>query len=668
VVCTVCSTVNTDGAPECANCKTPFDSYAEPATQFIDPSEAETVALDSFTTPGSPDTVPLKGGTLVGARYQLLKLLGEGGMGAVYKALDRELDRIVALKVIRPQFASEPHVLQRFKQELVLARQVTHRNVIRIFDLGVAEGIRFITMEYVEGRDLSSILKERHTLPPGEAVCYIMQICEGLAAAHAEGVIHRDLKPTNVMIDAQGRALIMDFGIARSMASSAMTRTGALMGTPIYMSPEQARATPVDARSDIYTLGIIFYELLTGAVPFKADSLMSTLLMRCEQKPVPPNEIDPSIPSSLNDIILKAMATAPADRYQSTREMLHDLELYQAGTSFAPASSVPPRTLSERPPEPPSQLRRIANIAVPVIAVLSMAAAAYLGFTRSHAPSSNATRKAKTVLVADFENTTSESVFDDALEPVFMTGMEGASFVNLFSRTTAHKLAEELKPGSSKLNEAMARSIAMREGINVVITGLVARQGNGYRVSVNAIDGVTGKTIDSRDSSVVKRDNVVKETATLVPKLRRAIGDVAPETQQVAEGETFTSTSLDALHDYGAAQQQQWAGNSGEAIKLYLQALKADAKFGRAYAGLASASANLGRSADAERYYKLALEQTARMSDRENLRTRGSYFLYMKDPKAIAEFTELVKVYPNDTAGQAMPTTWPRLWRKGARL
>ena len=194
-------------------------------------------------------------GVVLGERYEILKRLGEGGMGAVYKARDHELDRLVALKVIRPELAGHPDILRRFKQELILARQVTHKNVVRIFDLGSADGRKFITMDYIEGRDLKSILVERGKLPPAEVVPIFQQICRGLEAAHVEGVVHRDLKPQNVMVDAAARVWLMDFGLARSMELSGLTRTGVLMGTPDYMSPEQARAEKVDARSDLFSLG-----------------------------------------------------------------------------------------------------------------------------------------------------------------------------------------------------------------------------------------------------------------------------------------------------------------------------------------------------------------------------------------------------------------------------
>ena len=290
-------------------------------------------------------------GLILGERYEILKRLGEGGMGAVYKARDHELDRLVALKVIRPELAGHPDILRRFKQELILARQVTHKNVVRIFDLGSADGRKFITMDYIEGRDLKSILVERGKLPPSEVVPIFQQICRGLEAAHVEGVVHRDLKPQNVMVDDAGRVWLMDFGLARSMELSGLTRTGVLMGTPDYMSPEQARAEKVDARSDLFSLGIIVYEMLTGRLPFLADTLMAKLLQRVQQNATPVTEIDPSIPARLGAVVSKCLERDVSKRYQTIREILDDL-LGDTQTLGSSSSSGTNSTPSGAPPGP----------------------------------------------------------------------------------------------------------------------------------------------------------------------------------------------------------------------------------------------------------------------------------------------------------------------------
>jgi len=233
---------------------------------------------ESWATPPRSDAVAeqsqeaLEIGTVLANRYKIVRRIGEGGMGAVYQARDLELNRVVALKVIRPSLAKNPEILSRFKQELILARQVTHKNVIRIYDLADFDGVKFITMDFIDGRDLKSVLRENGKFAPRQAAEIIEQVCRGLEAAHSEAVIHRDLKPQNIMMDRSGKITVMDFGIARSTAPGGMTHTGALIGTPEYMSPEQAKGEKLDARSDIFSVGIIFYELLTGNTPYKADT------------------------------------------------------------------------------------------------------------------------------------------------------------------------------------------------------------------------------------------------------------------------------------------------------------------------------------------------------------------------------------------------------------
>ncbi len=274
-------------------------------------------------------------GMLVTQRYEILQMLGEGGMGAVYKARDRELNRLVALKVIRPELAQDPGILQRFKQEILLSSKVTHRNVVRIYDLGETETFKFITMEYVEGKDLRSLLTEKHKLPAQEAIAIIQQVFSGLGAAHREGIIHRDLKPGNIMVDAQGRVVVMDFGLARTIASDGMTRTGLMVGTMEYMSPEQAQAKELDARSDIFTVGLILYELLSGKMPYAADSAVASLLKRTHERAAPVSDHDAAIPRSVSSIVAKCLERDPKQRYQNTDEALADLENWQGKRAAA---------------------------------------------------------------------------------------------------------------------------------------------------------------------------------------------------------------------------------------------------------------------------------------------------------------------------------------------
>src|SRR6202051_2725650 len=352
--CPVCQTSNPDSSAACGKCATPNPfltsadasgerTIAAPFPRSDAMSGGLTTPLDSrFGSPGAAAAASrarsvsgqtLFPGAALAGRYEILKMLGEGGMGTVYKAKDRELDRLVALKVIRPEYANHPETIRRFKQELILARQVTHRNVIRIFDLGIADSFKFITMDYVEGRDLSKILSDKGKFLVNDGCEIVRQICSGLEAAHSEGVVHRDLKPQNIMLDAQGRVFLMDFGLARSMELVGMTRTGALIGTPAYMSPEQAKGEKVDARTDLFSLGVIFYELLTGTLPYQAESMMATLIKRAKEPPVPPIQVERSIPPATNDIIMKCLQIKLERRYQQASEILSDLGFTSATQS-----------------------------------------------------------------------------------------------------------------------------------------------------------------------------------------------------------------------------------------------------------------------------------------------------------------------------------------------
>ncbi len=429
--------------------------------------------------PASDSAAVFQIGELVGGRYEILKLLGEGGMGAVYKATDRTLDRFVALKVIRPELASNPAILARFKQELLLAHQVTHRNVIRIYDLGEAAGVMFITMEFIEGEDLRSLIRDKKKFPPEEAVETIQQVCEALHAAHRVGVIHRDLKPQNIMRDATGRILVMDFGLARTVEGDGMTQTGAIVGTMEYMSPEQALGKDLDQRSDIFALGLILFELLTGKTPFHADSALASLIKRTQERAISVSDIDAQIPGALAGIVSKCLERDVKERYATTADVLADLNTWKdkraAGTIKFDAAVKP---LGRSFPWP-----MITGIVAAAI-VLAIAGVMAVPSVRQRILGSGAKpggpHQPVSVLVADFANHTGDSVLDDTLEPMINVALEGASFVNAYSRGDARKLARKLPNATDKLDEQSARLVAVDQGVNAVITGEINKSGDKY--------------------------------------------------------------------------------------------------------------------------------------------------------------------------------------------
>ena len=315
--CPKCHSENPETKQFCADCGTQL-----PPIQGRPP-----VMTETLQTPVRELTT---GSTFAG-RYQVIEELGHGGMGRVYKVHDTEIKEKVALKLLRPEISLDKEAVERFSNELKLARKISHRNVCRMFDLGRAEGTTFITMEFVPGEDLKSFIHRSKQLSMGTAISIAKQVCEGLEEAHRLGVVHRDLKPGNIMIDKDGDAKIMDFGIARSLSGRGITGAGVMIGTPEYMSPEQVEGKDVDQRSDIYSLGIIIYEMLTGRIPFEGDTPFTIGVKHKSERPRDPRELNPQIPQDLGRLVLKCLEKDGAKRYQSAGELRTDLEKIEQG-------------------------------------------------------------------------------------------------------------------------------------------------------------------------------------------------------------------------------------------------------------------------------------------------------------------------------------------------
>jgi eukaryotic-like serine/threonine-protein kinase len=590
----------------------------------------------------------LQPGSVFANRYKIIKVLGEGGMGAVYKAQDLELERELALKIVRPELSNNPEILQRFKQELILARQVTDRNIIRIFDLGEAQGIKFITMEYVEGQNLHQLLKQRGKLDVAEAVNIMEQVAAGLAAAHREGIIHRDLKPGNIMREVNGRVVVMDFGLARTISGDGMTRTGAMLGTMEYMSPEQAQGKELKASSDIFTVGLILYELLAGVTPFHAESAIASLLMRTQQRAVPLADFDKKIPGSLSNIVAKCLERDPANRYQSAEELDADLRAWQGRSGGRKVSATAARMRMNRIRELPWQ-----RFAVTGIAILAIAAG-IAWFARRQQAAKSVAHVPVSVLVADFANLTGDPVLDDTLEPMFGEALEGASFINVFSRGDARKLAGKLPHPTDKLDEQSARLVAVDQDVNAVITGEISLRGDEYDISAIALDAVSGKVLAKSEVSVSNKQEILSSLPKLAVPIRKALGDSTPASVQfdeVAGG--FRAASLEAVHQASIAIDEQFAGKFQEAYDSFAKAAQLDPKFTWAYTGMAAMDENLGKPEDAVKYMQLAMEHVDNMTDRERYRDRGLYYRTTDDwQDCVQEYTQLVTHYPADRVGQ----------------
>ncbi len=340
--CPKCDNENPSESRFCSKCGGPLETA--PTTPFpAAPSfPAATRAMQGKCTP------TFGPGSSFGARYKIVEEIGCGGMGVVYKAIDSELGRVVALKMVRPELTGDPGMVTRFKQELLLAREISHENVIRIHDLGEAEGIKFISMKFIDGTSLKELIRAAGRLNLDRAIGIARQVCLALIAAHKQGVIHRDLKPQNIMLDRAGNAIVMDFGIARAVGIDETIARGLVVGTPEYISPEQARGMPGDERSDIYALGCVIYEMLTGRGPFTADSAQAMMEKHMSEEPGPPSDLSQDLPGRADEIVLTCLRKDPAERFASAESLLRSLEDTGPPTTHITPAQVPGREESTR--------------------------------------------------------------------------------------------------------------------------------------------------------------------------------------------------------------------------------------------------------------------------------------------------------------------------------
>jgi serine/threonine protein kinase/tetratricopeptide (TPR) repeat protein len=601
-------------------------------------------------------TASLAIGQMFGPRYRIIRMLGMGGMGAVYQAWDSVLDIVVALKVIRPQVMSEPlesrAVERRFKQELLLARQVTHKNVVRIHDLGEIDGIKYITMSYIDGADLATTLRRAGKLPVPTALRLMRQLAVGLQAAHEAGVVHRDLKPANIMIEGD-TAVIMDFGIARSTSAPRLqapppkttaampvrvvdvpqsTAAGAIVGTVAYMAPEQARGEAVDHRADIYAFGLIAADMLLGLETRGQTTLEE--LRRPTKPPRPPlHSVDPRIPEAIDTIVQRCTAADPADRYQTTAALVAALDrLDEQGVPLPAVRRLTPRL-----------------VAAIVVLATALTGLTYVVTRRASAPSVQP--DPVSVVIADFDNRTGNPVFDRTLEPMLKLALEGAGFISAYDRSVIVRTLGVPAPDSLTAQEAQA--LAVKQGLGVVVAGAVERNGRGFEVSLRAIHAVTGNVLTDVSETASNENQVLAVTAALADAVREALGDDTPEADRRFVGETLSATSLDVVRDYAAAAQAMSDSRFEDALGHFGRAVQRDPSFGLAHAGMAIASRNLDRQQDAERYIKEAVSHLDGMTERERYRTRGLFYMITGDSEqCVTEFGDLVARYAADASAR----------------
>src|SRR5450432_460966 len=656
------------------------------------PSSSAATIADASPLPGSPvpaenlsSTTFFAPGTLLSARYQVLRILGQGGMGAVYQARDQELDRIIALKVIRPELAANPSILARFKQELILSRNITHKNVIRIFDLGEADGIKFITMEYVEGEDLRTILRRKGKFHSKEAVTVMQQICRALEAAHAEGVIHRDLKPQNVMRDPHGRVVVMDFGLARSLESEGMTQTGALVGTLEYMSPEQALGGTLDQRSDLFAVGLIFYELLTGKSPYKADTAIASLMKRTHERAIPASDIDASVPVSLSAIVSRCLEREPKDRYQSATLLLKELEAWSSDPNLA-VSSVFPQSASPSTPAPsalsPSQVSGPRSVQISlslpsqrgwmwvavalgvVVLFFAIPVTRHLVF-RPTAEESGAGTEAvegipalsqgKYIAVLPLKvvgNEKSLGYVADGLVDALSAKMFQLQSVHVASSSAVEKV---MSGDASKDKDLPIDKIARALGVNLILQGTVVGTPDKLRITLNLEDVAGNRRLWTQEFSGVPQDVLTLEDQ-IYSGLVQAL-ELRPSDEEMAKSGVHPTENVNAYDLYlkgrDALRGTQGTRDIESAVRFFDSALKEDSGFALAYTGLADANLRLYKASkdplDAEKAVAAA-QKAASLNPilpEVHLSLGSVYNATGKSAEAVGELKKALALAPN---------------------
>jgi tetratricopeptide (TPR) repeat protein/predicted Ser/Thr protein kinase len=648
-----------EGAPSSSGANLPSD-----APTFVDFSpDAPTVIDISTGSPATPanqkakqkprpighsDPTTLQPGTVLAQRYEIVQILGQGGMGAVYKATDLELNRTVALKVIRPDLARDRAIVDRFKQELLLAHQVTHRNVIRIYDLSEADGMKFITMEYVEGDNLLTLLHQKKKFSPEESVEIMQQVCRALEAAHSVEVIHRDLKPQNVMRDKTGRILVMDFGLARTLEGDGMTQSGALVGTMEYMSPEQALGKPLDQRSDIFALGLIFYEMLTGQMPFKADSTIASLIRRTQEQVSPLSDHDDTIPKSLSDIVIKCLERDLELRYKTAKELLADLETWQGKRAGATLSFEPKIGPWGRTIPWPSITAGI------IVIVLGISGYRFRDKLFQPSPAQTSAAPAVSLAILPFRNASGDPSLDwlgSSLAEMLSTDVGQSSKLRTVSPNRLHQIFTDLRISpTTVLDPTVIRRVADFSTADRVVWGQYAKFGEQIRIDATLQDVKNGTTVTLK-ADVPSEKEIPGAIDRLADSIRQKLA--LPENvlkELKASSFQTTSQSVAALRDYNQGIGFQRDGKNLEAQKQFEAATKADPSFALAFSKLAQTYSTLGYDSEAEHNAQKAVMLSQNLPEAERYLISAIRSQVSKNyPEAIKAYENLAKASPDNS-------------------
>jgi eukaryotic-like serine/threonine-protein kinase len=665
MVCPNCGASNSEDLRCCDQCGHGLGTIDNAATMAMDRADLNAALLSGVEAsrnevPPTPGAIPQPGstlyapGSLFGTRYRIERLLGQGGMGAVYKAYDYELNRTVAIKLVRPEFGADPDTMARFKQELLLASRVSHKNILRIHDLGDWNGIKFITMAFVEGTDLAGLLRKEGPLSLELALKLTRALCAALEAAHAEGVMHRDLKPQNILIDHSGTPYIVDFGLAKLVQSeaTAMTRTGLIMGTPRYMSPEQAVGAEVDHRSDLYSLGLILFEMFTGSLPFSGDSALQLMFQRVHNAPRDPREVKPDLPDYIAQIILKCLQKDPATRYQSAREILDDLDSQNPpAISGGVRASAGNATISFEIPRPTRRFGLILGAIA--VTLLSTALAVPALRTRVFGLVSNESSAPKPaiehyVAVLPLNISGDEKTLKYLAEGV--TDSLSAKLSGLRNIYVASAPAVR-----SAISRQSPDKIARELGVALLVQGTIQGSGDRIALTLTLFDVSKNTQLLNREFSGVRQDLLTLEdqvfnALTGAMLIRQSNEEKARTTMRPTGDIAAYELYLKGRTLLGG---QRTEADLRKALGLFDQAIKRDSQFALAFAGSADVSLLIWDRTKDGAWTQRALgaaEQAKRLNDNlpeVHLSLGSIYTAIGRTNEAIIELTRALELEPN---------------------
>jgi len=592
--------------------------------------------------------------------YQILEKLGAGGMGEVYLAHDPRLGRRVALKTVSSSTIGTTDARASLLREASAAAKLNHPNIAAVYDvLDDAEGLH-IVMEYVEGESAASLVR-RGRLPVDKVVDIGIQLMDALEDAHAHGVLHRDIKPGNMMITPQGRVKVLDFGLAKISNPLAPVRHGAesgdshvIVGTLGYMAPERLLHRDADQRADLYAAGALLFEMLTGRLPYEEPNYPALAVIAMTEAPPPPNALNPQVPEPLSNIVLRALASEPAERYGSAAEFRRDLVHVADGLRDAVTGPVEwEASPSGRPPARPA--RRWRGITSVIAAVIVAIVAWILWTLASRQTPAQAFGERDWVLIADFDNNTAEPLFEHTLRATLETALQQSRYVNVFPRAQVFDALRRMRVSdTSRLDEARAVELGKRENIKVVLAGSALASGNTFQISMRAVETASGNLLFAEARRFTRKEQLFDQVDSLALAVREKLGEAVSrtgkETHRLAQ---VTTSSLEALELYSRATDELARGGIEKSRDLLEAALARDPDFAMAHVRLGDAYTALGQFEKTRQHYQRAYQLRDRVTDRESYSIQSRYFeINDQYDKARDSWRVLTQLYPDDATAR----------------